>query len=172
MKYLLVFFLLFFSTGCSSMDYKKTVSNVDIDRFMGKWYVIAGRFTFLEKGAHNAIEIYSWNEKKERIDIDFKFNKNSFTGKIKEIPQKAWIHNQETKAHWKVSPFWPLKLDYLVIALDDNYEWVAIGVPNQNYLWIMARDWNMTDAKLESVIKEIEDVEYSTKEIVRIPQQW
>lgn len=46
--------------------YKKTVDLVDIDRFMGKWYVIASRPTFLEEGAHNAIETYTWNNKKPR----------------------------------------------------------------------------------------------------------
>ena len=33
-----------------------TVSSVDIPRFMGDWYVIANIPTFIEKGAHNAIE--------------------------------------------------------------------------------------------------------------------
>ena len=40
----------------------KTVDQVDIDRFMGPWYVIANIPTFLEKGAHNAVETYSLND--------------------------------------------------------------------------------------------------------------
>ena len=32
----------------------KTVEKVDLERFMGDWYVIANIPTFLEKGAHNA----------------------------------------------------------------------------------------------------------------------
>jgi apolipoprotein D and lipocalin family protein len=72
--------LMTFLIGCSSVDYNQTITKLDKDRFMKKWYVIAGRFTFLEKGAHNAVEIYSWNAKEDRIDIDFYFNKNSFDG--------------------------------------------------------------------------------------------
>ena len=34
----------------------KTVDYVDIERFMGDWYVIANIPTFIEKGATNAIE--------------------------------------------------------------------------------------------------------------------
>ena len=40
----------------------QTVSYVDLDRFMGDWYVIANIPTFLEKGAHNAVERYDLND--------------------------------------------------------------------------------------------------------------
>ena len=103
---------------------------------------------------------------------DFYFNKDSFDGKVKKIPQKGWIQNKETNAYWKVSPFWPLKFDYLVIALADDYSWTAIGVPNQKYLWIMADDWYMDDEKLAEVTKVIKDKGYSVENIVRIPQKW
>jgi apolipoprotein D and lipocalin family protein len=77
--------------GCSSMGYKKTVNKVDIDKFMGKWYVIAARGTYFESDAYNSVEVYSWNEKEDRIDIDFTYRDGSFDGKLKDIPQKAWI---------------------------------------------------------------------------------
>ena len=45
--------------GCqASMPPLKTVDYVDLDRFMGDWYVIANIPTFVEKGAHNAVESY------------------------------------------------------------------------------------------------------------------
>jgi apolipoprotein D and lipocalin family protein len=133
---------------------------------------IAGRFTFLEKGAHNAVEVYTWNEKKERIDIDFTFKKDSFDGELKSIPQTAWIYNKKTNAHWKVSPFWPLKFNYLVIAVAADYSWTAIGVPDEAYLWIMAKKPNLTESEISSIVSEIEKLGYSTKDLVRVPQKW
>lgn len=167
---LMPFFLLLL--GCSGMDYQRTVDRIEIDEFMGKWYVIAGRFTFMENGAHNAVEEYSWNDKKQRIDINFYFNKDSFDGPIKKIPQKGWIENKETNATWKVSPFWPLKFDYLVVASDPDYQWTAIGVPSGKYLWIMSRQSQMSDAELSIILDELRSVGYPTKEVVRIPQKW
>lgn len=41
--------------GCQSVPLA-TVPAVDLNRFMGDWYVIACIPTFIEKGAHNAIE--------------------------------------------------------------------------------------------------------------------
>jgi apolipoprotein D and lipocalin family protein len=154
------------------MSYEETVDYLDIPQFMGKWYVIGGRLTFMESGAHNAIEIYSWNEAEDRIDVDFQFNKDSFDGKLKKIPQKAWIQDRSTNATWKVSPFWPLKFDYLVIDLDENYKWVAIGVPSENYLWIMSRDSNMDDELFDQIISRLNNKGYNTKEIKRVPQKW
>lgn len=155
-------------TGCSSASYSKTVEQLDLQRFMGTWYVIAGRFTFLEKGAHNAVEIYRWNEAKQQIDIEFTFNKDSLAGPVKEIPQTATIFNQQTNAHWKVSPFWPLRFDYLVVAVDADYQWTAIGVPSQNYLWIMARTAQLADPELKNILTKLTELGYRTDELVYV----
>jgi len=41
--------ILFFASGCSTAgDKMNTVQKVELEKFMGDWYVLAGRFTFLE----------------------------------------------------------------------------------------------------------------------------
>ena len=46
--------------GCQSASMKPlaVAERVELERFMGDWYVIANIPTFLEKGAHNAVESY------------------------------------------------------------------------------------------------------------------
>jgi apolipoprotein D and lipocalin family protein len=149
----------------------KTASYVDISRFMGHWYVLAGRFTFLETEVHNALETYSWNEEKKRIDIGFTYNKGSFAGPVKSLPQKGWIYNEKTNAHWKVSPLWPLKLDYLVIAVAEDYSWTAIGVPNGKYLWIMARAPEQSEEKISQAVRALKLKDYPADDLVRVPHQ-
>ena len=160
------------TVGCSNMNYTNTVPNVDLNKFIKKWYVIAGRFTFLEQGAHNAVEEYRYSEDEKKIDINFYFNKDSFDGPLKKIPQNASIEDRKTNAYWKVSPFWPLKFDYLVIALAEDYSWTAIGVPNQKYLWIMADHWEVSDKELEEITDQIKQIKYNVESIKRIPQKW
>jgi len=123
----------------------QTVAYIDIPRFMGRWYVIANIPTSIEKGAHNAIELYTWNGEKDRVDIDFRFNKDSFDGKLKVYPQKAWIHDARTNAEWRVQPVWPLRFAYLVLDVGEDYEYTVIGVPNRKYIWIMAREPEMDE---------------------------
>lgn len=162
----------FLVSGCSTGSYMNTVEKVEISKFMGSWYVLAGRFTFLETEVHNGLEIYTWNESKERIDVEFTYYKGGFEGDKKSIPQKAWIFNRETNAHWKVSPLWPLKLDYLIVELDENYQWTAVGVPNQKFLWIMARDWKNAELIIAEAVRRLEAKGYNAKDIVRVPHRW
>ncbi len=155
--------------GCSSMNYQKTVENVDIQRYMGKWYVIAGRFTMFEKGVHNGVELYTWNEEKKRIDIQFTYNKDSLDGKVKSIPQKGWVMNNQTGAHWEISPMWPFRFTYLIIDLADDYSWTVIGVPSGNYLWIMARDKSLSKSKIQTILDRLKGNGYPIKNITYVP---
>ncbi len=173
MRIILAGLLVFMASGCSTPGGQlKTVEKLDLEKFMGDWYVLAGRFTYLEKEVHNGLERYTWNEGKKRIDIAFTYNRGSFAGPLKSIPQKGWVENQQTKAHWKVSPLWPLKFDYLVVALDENYRWTAIGVPDQKYLWIMARDWKNPEPIIAEALKSLKAIGYDTNNIVNVPHKW
>ncbi len=159
--------------GCSSQPkFEKTVDRVEIEKFMGPWYVMAGRFTAFETDVHNGIESYTWNKEENRIDISFTYNKKSFEGDKKSYPQKGWIYNQSTNAHWKVQPFWPLKFDYLIVDLAPDYSWTVIGVPDQKYVWIMARDYNIARPKIDEIIKSMSDKGYDMKNLVFVPHKY
>jgi apolipoprotein D and lipocalin family protein len=171
MKKTIVYLTTVLLSGCSSGSYNKTVDQVEILKFMGKWYVLGGRFTFLEKNVHNAVESYVYNIEKDRIDIQFSYNQDSLDGKLKQIPQTAWIENKKSNAHWKVSPMWPLKFDYLVIDLADDYSWTAIGVPSEKYLWIMAKDWRQPEVIMEKALKSLGEKGYNIQDIVLVPHR-
>lgn len=156
--------------ACSSSNkYMKTVDKVDINKFMGKWYVLAGRFTYFEKQVHNGVETYTWNAAKQRIDIDFTYNQGSLAGPVKSMGQKGWIANKKTNAHWQVSPLWPLKFDFLVLALAPDYSWTAIGVPSQKYLWIMARSTAAAAVVIKNAVAELRALGYDTGNLTLVP---
>jgi apolipoprotein D and lipocalin family protein len=146
-----------------------TVSEVQLDRFLGKWFVIASRPTMFEKNAFNAIENYSLNPSTGKIDVEFLYNKGALDGPLKSMPQTAYVSDLKTNAHWKIGIwFLPFDLDYLIIALDPDYQWTVVGVPNQKYIWVMARDANMSEAKLEEILSLVRLKGYNTKDIQRI----
>ncbi len=67
-----------------------TVARVDLQRFMGDWYVIANIPTFIERGAHNAIESYALAPD-GTIDTTFTFRADSFDGKRKKYNPRGFV---------------------------------------------------------------------------------
>ncbi len=172
MKKLIVLCSLFSFSACSTTYYRdETAETVDMNRFMGKWYVIAHIPTFLEKGAFNATETYSL-KKNGKIDIDFRFNKDGFDGELKKVPQTGWVFDEKTKAHWKVRPFWPLKFDYLVHYVSDNHDVTMIGVPKHNYLWFMSKTPELDSVERAKMEEMAEALGYDLNELIEIPQKW
>lgn len=153
------------------MAYTRTVAFVDLGKFLGTWYVVAGRIPPKERGAHNSIVTYRWNAKNRRIDIRSSCRKGSFNGKYRTLKQKAWIDDESTQAHWKIQHLWPLKLDSLILALAHDYSWAAIGTSNQKYLWILSEVPEMSAHQLHTVLSEVQHVGYSIRDVARVPQK-
>ncbi|MFC1565619.1 lipocalin family protein [Candidatus Neomarinimicrobiota bacterium] len=155
----------------NDMKELKPVEHVDIDKFMGKWYVVGVIPTFAEKDAVNAIETYELN-KKGNIDITFTHYKKSPDGKFKEYHPKGFIFNKKTNSEWRVQFFWPFKFKYLVIDLADDYRYTVIGVPNKKFLWIMARDTQLSTEDNKVIREKLVQQGYDITKIVDVPQIW
>ena len=149
----------------------KTVDYVDLERFMGPWYVIANIPTFLEKDAYNAIETYELDDDGS-IATTFTFRKGGFDGKEKEYNPRGFITDTETNALWGMRFIWPIKADYRIIYLDDDYTQTVIGRQNRDFVWIMARPPTMPDADFDRIVEFIGTFGYDTSKIQRVPQQW
>ena len=130
-----------------------TSVTVDLEKFMGSWYVLANIPTFFEQNVGNCIENYLWNAEKKRVDITFTYRAKG-SSESSSTSMKGVVINAPLNTHWLVSPrllgsiFMPIKLDYLIIDFDSVYlpdtglpsmEYVTVGVPNRSYLWIMTR---------------------------------
>ena len=146
-----------------------TVARVDLERFMGPWYVIANIPTFIEKGAHNAIESYRLNPDGS-IATTFTFRAGSFDGPEKRYEPTGFVTDTTSHAVWDMQFFWPIKSDYRVVYLSEDYGETIIGREARDYLWIMARDPKIPEARLKMLIQRCVDEGYDAKKIERVPQ--
>ena len=149
----------------------KTVDYVDLERFMGDWYVIANIPTFLEKGAHNAVERYEMNDD-GTIATTFTFRDGSFDGKEKEYNPKGFIRDTESNALWGMRFIWPIKADYRVMYLDPEYRTTVIGRNKRDYVWVMARKPSIDVAELDAILRVIAGAGYDVTLLRKVPQQW
>jgi apolipoprotein D and lipocalin family protein len=148
-----------------------TVPVVDINRFMGSWYVIAIIPNFMEKNAVNGIETYALKEN-NRIDIEYSFRQKTPQGKQKILHPKAKIYNTKTNAEWRVQFFWPVWFPYLVIDLAEDYHYTVIGVTNKRFVWIMARTPQIEANEYEIIIGRLAQKGYDISKIKKMPQIW
>ena len=160
------------TVGCAgSQPPIETVASVDLDRFMGDWYVIANIPTFVEKGAHNAVETYELNDDGS-ISTTFVFRKDSFEGKRKEYSPIGFVTNKETNAVWGMRFVWPIKADYRIVYLTEDYSQTIVARNKRDYVWIMARTPTIDEADYKKMTGMIEDMGYDLSKLRRVPQQW
>jgi apolipoprotein D and lipocalin family protein len=148
-----------------------TVPKVDLQRFMGDWYVIANIPTFIEKGAHNAVESY-------RLDADgsiattFTFREGAFDGKPKRYTPRGFVRDDGSNALWGMQFLWPVKADYRITYLNDDYSQTIISREKRDYVWIMARTPSLPDADYQRLLKIVQAQGYDMSRVQKVPQRW
>ena len=161
----------FILVGCSSHPPIRTEKNVDIKRFMGDWYVIANIPTFIEEGAHNAIESYKLNDDGS-IATTFTFFQDAFDGEKKIYQPTGYITDKDSRAVWGMQFIWPFKSDYRIIYIDKDYALTIIGRVKRDYVWIMARNPSLPDSEYKKLVEIIKQEGYDVSKLRKVPQQW
>jgi apolipoprotein D and lipocalin family protein len=170
-KHLLLVYVAFLASGCASQPEMETVDHVDLERFMGRWYVIANIPTFVEKGAHNAVESYELN-RDGSIATTFTYRAGSFDGKEKAYHPKGFVKDTQSNAVWGMRFIWPFKADYRIVYLDDDYTKTIIGRNKRDYVWIMAREPQISVGDFEELIERAGTLGYDRTKIQTVPQNW
>ena len=148
----------------------RSVDHVDIERFMGPWYVIANIPTFIERGAHNAIESYS-RLPDGSIDTVFTFNDGAFDGPLKRYNPRGFVLDPVSNAIWGMRFIWPIKADYRIIHLTPDYGVTVIGRERRDYLWLMARTPQISEAAYQVALDVAAREGYDLSRVERVPQQ-
>ena len=170
-RYLLLPLTLLLGACASKEPEMKTVDHVDLERFMGDWYVIANIPTFLEKDAYNAVETYALNDD-GTIDTTFVFRKGSFDGEQKDYNPKGFVKDDGSNAMWGMRFIWPIKADYRIVYLNDDYSQTVIARQKRDFVWLMARTPSIPDQEYDDLIDFIASLGYDTSKIERVPQRW
>lgn len=158
-------------TGCSSYPALHTESHVNLERFMGNWYVIANIPTWIEKDAHNAMESYRLNPD-GTIATTFAFHADSFEGEKKIYHPTGYVLNKKSNAVWGMQFIWPFKSDYRIVYVSPDYTETIIGRIKRDYVWIMARTPQISDADYQKLVGIIKKQGYDTSKLQKVPQKW
>jgi apolipoprotein D and lipocalin family protein len=145
-----------------------TVPQVDINRFMGSWYVIAAIPTAIETESFNAVESYKLKDD-GTIATTFTFNKGSFDGKVKTYNPRGFVVENSGNARWGMQFIWPIKAEYLIAHVDENYTETIIARNARDYVWIMARTPHLSEEAYQALVQKVSDMGYDLKKLRRVP---
>ena len=154
--------------GCQSMPPIHTVAQVDLERFMGDWYVIANIPTFIEKAAFNAVETYRLAEDGS-IHTTFTFNKGGYEGPLKTYTPRAVVRDTASNAVWDMQFVWPFKAEYRIIFLAADYSQTVVGRTKRDYVWIMARTPSIPDEDYLKMLQFLEQEGYDIGKVKKVP---
>ena len=65
---------------------------------------------------------------------------------------------------------WPIKAEYRIAYLDDNYQQTVIARNARDYVWIMARTPQIDDAKYADLTQLVKQMGYDTSKLRKVPQ--
>ena len=147
---------------------EQTVASVDLERFMGPWYVHGHTPLVLDDNSSNQIESYEMNEDGS-IATTFSFKR---AGRDWTLTPKATVADTESNAHWKMQFVWPFRSDYLIVRLADDYSSTVISVPSKNLIWILTRNATLADEQYDAIVADLEADGYPVAKLRRVPQVW
>ncbi len=137
----------------------QTVSNLDLNRYLGKWYEVASIPAFFQKKCVSDTTAEYKVLDFGKIDVI-----NSCTqknGKVQVANGIAVVKNKETNAELGVS-FVPVlnhfgffQGQYKVLKLGQNYEYSLVGTDNLKFGWILSRTPSLSVDTLAEIEEEI-----------------
>jgi apolipoprotein D and lipocalin family protein len=146
---------------------QQTVKNVDLERYMGRWYEIASFPNWFQRDCYCTMAEYELQG--DHVSVRNSCRKGSSHGKLEVATGKAYPVPDSNNSRLKVQFFWPFKGDYWIIALDDNYQYAMVGHPSKKYLWILSRTQEMPDSAYQGFIENAAQKGYDISKIKRTP---
>ena len=157
--------------GCQSAESLPPIStaeNVNLERFMGDWYVLGNVPTSIEKEAFNSLESYELADN-GTIATTFQFNKGALDGPLKTYHPRGFVRDKDSNAVWGMQFIWPFKAEYRVLYVNEDYTQTIIGRSKRDYLWIMARSPSISEADYDSLVSFAEAEGYERQDIRTVP---
>ena len=158
-------------TGCQStpMQPLPLAQSVDLDRFMGNWYVIAATPTFVDRHAVDAVESYR-KEADGSIATTYTFRDGGFGAPLETYRPRGFVEPGTGNAVWRMQFVWPIRSDYRIAWLAPDYSRVVVAREERDFAWIMARSPRIPEAEIEELYAFLRANGYDTGKLRRIPQ--
>ncbi len=140
----------------------RPVSNLDVERYMGLWYEVARFDNKFEKNLVDVTAEYTL-ESEDRISV-INRGVNTKNGRYKSTKGKARTTSEAGTL--EVSFFLFFYAPYIVLELDEEYQWALVGSSSDKYLWILSRTPKLEPETLNRILMLAKKRGYNTKNLI------
>ena len=144
-------------------------ADIDLERYMGRWWVIANIPYFAENGKVATADVYALKPD-GRIDNVFAYRK-AFGQPERQMQAEARVYPGTGNNHWQVR-FWGglIRADLLILEVSPDYQWALIGNPDRSLAWVFSREQRMDDDQLRQLTERFRQFGYDPDALKRVPQ--
>jgi apolipoprotein D and lipocalin family protein len=146
----------------------RAAESVDLQRFMGTWYVIANVPYFFENGKVATRDEYRLRPD-GRIDNDFVFKKR-FGEADRRWSGVATVVPGSGGARWKVQFIWPFSSELMVVKVDEDYDGAALMSPDGSLAWVFGRAPVMQPERYDALVATLKANGVDTSIMRKVPQ--
>eukprot|EP00297_Palpitomonas_bilix_P017895 CAMPEP_0113882878 /NCGR_PEP_ID=MMETSP0780_2-20120614/9241_1 /TAXON_ID=652834 /ORGANISM="Palpitomonas bilix" /LENGTH=170 /DNA_ID=CAMNT_0000870025 /DNA_START=178 /DNA_END=690 /DNA_ORIENTATION=- /assembly_acc=CAM_ASM_000599 len=140
----------------SSFPPLETVKEVDIDKYIGKWYEIGHMSNIFQPDNGHCVTATYGKRDDGRLSVLNQTRKGSFDAPVKQAKAVAWVPNPAEPGKLKVK-FFLFPGDYYILELDEDYKYALIGGPSRRYLWILSRTPQLEQSIIDKLLKAAEE---------------
>jgi apolipoprotein D and lipocalin family protein len=152
--------------ACTTPQPLQTVPGVELNRYYGTWYEIARLPNrFQRKCVADVQATYRPQGKKVSVLNQCRVA----DGSIEQADGIAKPVKGSHGAKLRVSFFRPFYGDYWILALDPDYRWVLVGEPSRKYAWILARETQLDEVTLRTLLARADALGFERQDFVRTP---
>lgn len=146
-----------------NMTDHQTVSTLDVERYMGRWYEIARYENRFEKEMTDVTATYTLLPD-GRIRVE---NEGYREGERKKAIGRAKQPDPSNNpGKLKVAFFLWFYTDYYILELDENYQYAVVGSSTDKYLWILSREKEQPKSLWEDLLRKIARRRYDTSKLI------
>jgi apolipoprotein D and lipocalin family protein len=91
---------------------------------------------------------------------------------VKVIHSTGFVKDDTGNAVWGVQVFWPIKAQYIVAYLKEDYSQTIVARDARDYTWIMARTPTISLGDYDALLARVTAMGYALSRIRKVPQIW
>ncbi|MBN6150971.1 lipocalin family protein [Xanthomonas sp. AmX2] len=127
---------------------------VDLQRFMGKWYVIARIPYFAERGRVASSEDYTLKEE-GKIAVRYRY-REGFDEPVEESTARATVKEDTGNRRWTTWRLAVVPTKYRILEVAPDYSWALVDYPGRDLAWVLSRAPDMEHKQYRTLVDRLD----------------